>query len=162
VDVSESEPTGVSRWHVDEETARKVTGVLRDCATTLAQSSDEVKKLAPEPAWAPYRIIVAETMGVLYADMLGEIWREHPSLEPKGEEGVSYYHPERLQMPREAAEIVLRATADAKRRFQEVQGLLGDGPIGSAQDRYKHVIVAVLSRLDVVARRCKRQHPDLQ
>lgn len=147
---------------MDEDTAKKLTSVLQNCARELAQSSDEVKKLAPEPAWAPYRIIVAETMGVLYADMLAEIWREHPSLEPKGEEGVSYYHPERLQMPREAAEIVVRATADAKRRLQEVQGVLGGATAGSAQDRYKQAIEEVSKRLDVAARRCKRQYPDLQ
>jgi hypothetical protein len=79
-------------------------------------------------------------------------------LSQRATEGVSYYNPERLQMPREAAEIVLRATADAKRRLQEVQGLL---PTGSAQDSYGQVIEDVSKRLDTAARRCKRQYPDL-
>lgn len=146
---------------MDQDTAKRVTSVLQGCGKTLAESTDELRKVAPETAWAPYRILVAEAMGVLYLDLLADIWREHPSLEPKGQEGTSYYDPDRFQLSREAAEIVLRATEDAKRQLQEARELLR-GDDASAQARHDQVVEGVVRRLDLAAWRCKRQHPGIE
>ncbi len=142
---------------MDHDTARKLTEILTSCAKTLGKSSDEVKAISAESAWAPYRIVVAETMGVLYLDLLAELWRDHPDLEPKGGDNVSYYNPEKLRLSREAAEIVIRATTDAKRCIDEAKRLLPPES-GPAQE----VLDGVTRRLNVAARRCKTQYPDLE
>jgi len=68
---------------VDKEEARRISGILLSCSGELDRSVGMLQYNVDEKFFQDYRRKVGEIMGLLYIEILLDIYTEYPDLEPE-------------------------------------------------------------------------------
>lgn len=65
------------------DTARRVRDLLLECSAKLDASAMLVRQECSDDEFRRHRKVVGELMGMIYLDLLRQIFIEHPELEPE-------------------------------------------------------------------------------
>jgi len=122
---------------MDQESAKKALRLVNRVTTQALRSVHRVTNHAPEQAALQYRKRVLEILNPL-SDIVFTLWARYPVVQPKREPGVTYYDPDKWNMPkaevRRAAQTLADIQSDLNEliEFLEVKGGSGDGKLKRA------------------------------